>query len=284
MCNFLKTTLLMGALTGLLMLVGAAVGAGVYGWIGAVLGTLAMGFTAFVMNAGTWFFSDTVVLKTTGAVPASDTELGWLHDDLEELASKAGMPKPRLYLVPHEMSPNAFATGRSPRKGVVAVTAGLLRTLDRREVRAVLAHEVGHIRNRDTLISVIAATLAGVITMVAYTAQFASRTRRGNPIVMVLIALLAPLAAVVIRMMISRTREYGADRRAAQLTGDPEGLALALEGLSRGASRAPMQRNSARNVHHIINGFTGGLSRLMSTHPPIDKRVARLRRMASEMP
>ena len=182
-------------------------------------------------------------------------------------------------MVPHQMSPNAFATGRSPSKGVVAVTQGLLNMLDRRQIKGVLAHEVGHIKHRDTLVSAIAASMATVITFLAHMARFASG-RKMNPIVALLLMITAPLAAMVLRMMISRTREYGADRRAAELTGDPEGLAQALEVLSGGVARHPMPAGSAAsNVHHIVNGFTGGLSSLMSTHPPTEKRIAALRQM-----
>lgn len=280
MWNFLKTTALLGAMTGLMLVMGAAVGGGATGdWIGAVLGMLVMLMIATVLNFGTWFFADTIVIKSTGAVPVPEGELSWLHEDLAEIAERARIPKPRLYLLPHQRSPNAFATGRSPRKGVVAVTAGLLQVLGRREVKGVLAHEIGHIKNRDTLVSAIAATLAGVVTFLAFGARYTIGRRGLNPIVGVLILISAPIAAVVIRMMISRTREYGADKRAAELTGDPEGLARALEGLAGGVQRVPMQGDAARNVHCIVNGFTGGLSRLMSTHPPVDKRVAALRRM-----
>ncbi|MEM7245321.1 MAG: M48 family metalloprotease, partial [Acidobacteriota bacterium] len=238
-------------------------------------------------NFGSWFFSDTIVLKSAGVVPVPEGQLDWLREDLVELSARANMPVPQLYLQPHEASPNAFATGRSPAKGVVAVTAGLLNTLDRREVRGVLAHELGHIKNRDTLVSAVAATIAGAITFLASFARFGAfgRGRQGgsNPLVLLIMSMLAPLAAMVIRMAISRTREYGADRRAAELTGDPEGLALALEGLSRGVTRRPMERQQAQSVHFIVHGFTGGLSKLMSTHPPIPERARRLREMAAGM-
>lgn len=281
MVNFLKTTFLLSAMSAILILMGAAIGGGTsQSWVGAVAGMALMLVVATVMNFGTWFFADTIVIKSTGAVPVPENELTWLHEDLAEISKKAGIPKPRLYIVPHEQSPNAFATGRSPSKGVVAVTGGLLRTLGRREVKGVLAHEIGHIKNRDTLVSAIAATLASVITFAAYSVHYMSGRRGINPIVAILIAISAPFAALLLRMMISRTREYGADKRAAELTGDPEGLALALEGLRGGVQRAPMHRDGARNVHHIVNGFTGGLSKLFSTHPPIEKRVAALRSMA----
>lgn len=272
--NTLKTTLLLGAMTGMLLLFGAA--------IGGRAGMAAMLIVSIAMNLGTWFFSDWIVLRTTGAVPVDRGQLGWLHDEVEDLSRRAGIPAPRLYLLPHEQSPNAFATGRNPSKGVVAVTAGLLRLLDRREVRGVLAHELGHIKNRDTLVSAIAASIAGVITFMARMALWTGgRDRNANPLLTIGLALLAPIAAVVVRMMISRTREYGADARAAQLSGDPEGLARALEKLQYGVSRAPMATEGAQSVHFIVNGFGGTFGSLFSTHPPIDRRVARLRAMSA---
>ncbi len=271
MLNTLKTTALLAFLSSILVAIG-------YGF-GGTSGMALMLGVSFVINFGTWFFADTIVIKTTGAIPVDRGQLGWLHDEVEDLAKRANMPTPRLYIVPHEQSPNAFATGRSPSKGVVAVTAGLLQTLSRREVRGVLAHELGHIKNRDTLVSAIAATMAGVISFAARMAMFSGSRRSRNPLLGIVIMIAAPLAAVVLRMMISRTREYGADRRAAQITGDPEGLAMALEGLSRGTTRHPMQNHVAQNVHFIVNGFAGRLGRLMSTHPPTEKQVAKLRAM-----
>ncbi|MFT6146446.1 MAG: heat shock protein HtpX [Myxococcota bacterium] len=272
MLNTLKTTALLAFLTSILVAIG-------YGFGGSA-GMIVMLGVSVIINFGTWFFADTIVIKTTGAVPVDRNQLGWLHDEVEDLAQRANMPVPRLYIVPHEQSPNAFATGRSPSRGVVAVTAGLLQTLSRREVRGVLAHELGHIKNRDTLVSAIAATMAGVISFAARITMFSGGRRNRNPLLGIVIMIAAPLAAVVLRMMISRTREYGADARAAQITGDPEGLAMALEGLSRGTSRRPMQTQGAQNVHFIVNGFGGRMGRLLSTHPPTEKRVAKLRDMA----
>lgn len=272
MWNTMKTTALLGALTGMLVLFGAA-------W-GGREGMILMFGLSVVMNFGTWFFSDSIVLRTTGAVPVDRNQLGWLHEDVEDLARRAGIPTPRLYLLPHEASPNAFATGRSPSKGVVAVTRGLLDTLDRREIRGVLAHEIGHITNRDTLVSAVAASIAGVITILARFAMFSGNRRDQNPLLMLALVILAPMAAMVVRMMISRTREYGADARAARISGDPEGLAMALEGLSRGAARRPMHTEGAQSVHFIVNGFSGGIGRLFSTHPPTEERVKRLRALS----
>ncbi len=275
--NALKTTALLGLLTGFLMLIG--------GLIGGRDGIFVMLAVSAVMNFGTWFFADSIVLRTTGARPVPRGELDWLHQDLQQLSENAGIPTPRLYWTP-DPSPNAFATGRSPSKGVVAVTKGLLQTLDRREIRGVLAHEIGHIAHRDTLINAVAATVAGAITWAAYMVLY-SRDRDVHPLVRIGVMLLAPIAATIIRMAISRTREYAADRRAAEISGDPEGLAMALAGLSRGVQRQPMRRAAASNVHMIVNGLSGDgvgsmLSRWMSTHPPTEERIAKLRAMAVE--
>lgn len=266
--NTLKTTLLLGALTGLFVLVGGALGGQQGMWM--------MLAVAGVMNLGTWFFADTMVIRWSGAVPLTDPRLAWLVDDVRDLAQRAGMPMPKVYIVPHERSPNAFATGRSPSKGVVAVTAGLLETLDRRQIRGVLAHELGHIAHRDTLVSAVAATLAGALTIGARMVMFGGRDRDVNPAVAIALAILAPLAAVVMRMAISRTREYGADARAAAITGDPEGLAQALERISGRQVSVPMHTGS-ESVHYISDGFGGTMGKLLSTHPPVDERIRRLR-------
>jgi heat shock protein HtpX len=271
MWNSLKTTLLLASLTGLLMAVGGAVG-GTQGMVWMLL-------VSGGMNLGAWWFSDTLVLKTSGAVPITDPRLAWLEQDVAELAERAGIPKPRVFLVPHERSPNAFATGRSPDRGVVAVTAGLVQLLDRREIRGVLAHELGHIANRDTLISSVAATIAGALTFVARLAFWTGgNDRETHPLVGIAMIVLAPIAAAVIQMAVSRTREYGADAWAANLTGDPEGLALALGRLTSGTQRAPLQSGN-QATHYIVHGFGGGMGRWFSTHPPIEERIRRLQAM-----
>lgn len=268
--NTLKTTLLLASMTGFLIVMG--------GLVGGRSGMLLMLVVSAVMNLGTWFFADSMVIRATGAQPVPEGgQLDWLHHDIAELAQRAGIPKPALYITA-DPSPNAFATGRSPSKGVVAVTRGLLQTLERREIRGVLAHEIGHIAHRDTLISAVAATLSGVITWLAYSMMY-SRDENRSPLVGIAAMLLAPIAATILRMAISRTREYAADKRAAEISGDPEGLAMALEGLARGVHRRPMQNAAASNVHMIVNGFAGGMAELMSTHPPIDERIRRLREM-----
>ncbi len=270
--NTLKTTLLLGLMTGLVMAVGGALG----GQNGIMI---AFAFAA-MMNLGTWFFADRIVLATSGAKPIDDPSLRWVEQDVEDLARRAGIPKPRVFWVPTEMSPNAFATGRSPSKGVVAVTAGLVRTLDRRQVRGVLAHEIGHIAHRDTLVSAVAATMAGAISMLARSFMWfgGSRDREGggNPILGLVMMIVAPLMAAMIHMAVSRTREYMADRYAADLTGDPEGLASALEALAYGTARIPMHTGSEA-THYIVPGLPGGLARLFSTHPPMEERIRRLR-------
>lgn len=273
MNNAIKTTFLLATLTGLLMAAGYA--------IGGTGGMMSMLVVSALMNFGTWYFSDRIVLATSGAVPADDASLAWLRDDIAELSRAADMPAPRLYVIPHEQSPNAFATGRSPSQGVVAVTAGLLRLLDRRQIRGVLAHELGHIKHRDTLISAVAATMAGAIAGLGRMALWFGGGRDedgGNPIAAIGLAIFAPIAATLLHMAVSRSREYEADARAAQLTRDPEGLAQALEGLAYGVSRVPMH-SGPQAAHMIVHGFTGGIGRWFSTHPPIEERVSRLRAM-----
>ncbi|MCB9670523.1 MAG: M48 family metalloprotease [Alphaproteobacteria bacterium] len=267
--NYVKTAMLLGLLSAFLVAIG--------GVIGGQQGMLVMLVLAGVMNFGSWFFADSLVIASTGAQPVSRDEIPWLYEDMEEIARAAGIPTPRLYWV-GDPSPNAFATGRSPSKGVVAVTQGLLDQLDRREIRGVIAHEIGHIQNRDTLISAVAGTIAGAIS---YAAHMIMWTRdRDTPVwLSLIIMILAPMAAAVIQMSISRTREYAADRRAAQLTGDPEGLASALSTLAYGVQRVPMEQTAGEHVHMIVNGFSGGLAGWFSTHPPIEERIKRLRQM-----
>ncbi|MCB9681120.1 MAG: M48 family metalloprotease [Alphaproteobacteria bacterium] len=268
MTNTLKTTFLMATLTALFVLVGGALaGRG---------GMAVMLVLASLMNLGTWFFSDRIVLATSGAQPIDDPRLQWLVDDVAELAQRAGIPTPRVYLVPNEASPNAFATGRDPAHGVVAVTAGLLQTLDRRQIRGVLAHELGHIRHRDTLTSAVAATMAGAVTMLARLAFWTGGDRDTPMVARLATMLLAPIAATLLHLAVSRSREYAADARAAALTGDPEGLASALERISGIGARVPMHTGSEA-THYIANTFGGGLGGLFSTHPPMEERVRRLR-------
>ena len=281
MSNALKTTLLLGLLTGLLMWVGQLVG-GMQGM------TLMLVF-AIVMNLGSYWFSDRIVLAAYGARALSEQDAPDLFRVVRELAAGAHMPMPRVYLIPSE-SPNAFATGRSPEHAAVAVTEGIMRLLTLDELRGVLAHELSHVRNRDTLISAIAATLAGVVLMVARMAQWAAlfgglrrdeREEGGGALGFIFLVVLAPLAAMLIQLAISRAREYQADASGAQLSHAPRSLASALEKIGAVSGRIPLSAGPATAHLWIVNPLRGNwLARLFSTHPPIEERVRRLRAMA----
>jgi heat shock protein HtpX len=280
MWNTLKTTVLLAALTGLLIVVGSA--------LGGTSGMLIAFVLAATMNLGAWWFSDKLALSMSGAQPVSESEHPELHRMVEMLSARADIPKPAVYLIDNE-APNAFATGRSPEKGAVAVTTGLLRLLDRDEVAGVIAHELAHIRHRDTLISSIVATIAGVITMLANMAQWAlmlggfggsdDEDNGGGVFGSLIMIILAPIAALVIQLAISRSREYAADAGGAQILGDPLPLADALEKLEMTSRRVPMEVNPATSHLYIVNPLHGGLAGLFSTHPSTQERVARLRAM-----
>lgn len=277
----LKTVVLLGALTGLLIAIGGVAG-------GKVGMTVALGLS-LVMNLGAWWFSDRMVIAMTRAKPVTAAEAPRLHRMVEELARNAGIPKPAVYVVA-DRTPNAFATGRGPGRAVVAVTQGLQELLSEREVRGVLAHEIAHIQNRDILISSISAAIAGAVMWLANMAQWAmlfggfgrgDEDEGPNPLVLLVTALLAPLAATVIQMAISRSREYKADARGAEVCGDPGALADALARLDVGVHRRPAHNQASATVHCIVNAFSGrSMLRLFSTHPPIEDRIARLREMA----
>ena len=275
--NF-KTVLLLGSLTGLLLLIGGLAG----GRIGM---TLALGVAA-VMNLGAWWFSDRMVIAMAGAREVRAGELPALERMVDELAREAGMPAPRLY-VTDDPSPNAFATGRGPSRSAVGVTRGLLALLPEREIRGVLAHEIAHIRHRDVLISSVAATVAGAVMFLASMARFAmifggsgDDDEGGGILGLLFMAILAPIAAMLIQMAVSRSREFAADARGAALCRDPGSLADALEHLNRGISLRPSGNSRAATVHHIMHPFkAGGVTRLFSTHPPTEERVRRLRNM-----
>jgi heat shock protein HtpX len=277
MKNQLRTALLLGALSGLLLGIGALVAPG-YLYVFAAL--------ALLMNLGAYFYSDRIVLAMNHAQELSPGRVPWLHAMVAELARDAGIPMPRLYLIP-EPQPNAFATGRNPEKGVVAVTSGILELLDRRELRGVLAHEIGHIKNRDILVATIAAAIATIITyaaqMLGWSALLGGRRQHGqgaSPLVALLFALLAPIAATIIQLAISRSREYLADETGARLSGDPDALATALLALQRSARAIPADTAPATASLFIVNPLAGGsFVKLFSTHPPIEERVARLRQM-----
>lgn len=282
--NTLKTTILLGALTGLLVVLGGLLG----GYSGMVIGFI----IAVVMNLSSYWFSDTIALKMAGAREVSYSEAPELHHMVAQVAQASGLPKPRVAIVEAD-APNAFATGRNAKHGLVAVTTGILRLLDRRELAAVLAHEIGHIRNRDILVSAIAATIAGAITMIAQMGQWAmifggsshdDDEEGGNNLLgAVLMLFLAPLAATIIQLAISRSREFGADHTGAEVGGDPEALASALEKLEAYSQRIPLPVNPAVSHLFIVKPLTGfSMQKLFSSHPPTAERVARLRQMAQE--
>jgi heat shock protein HtpX len=279
--NTFKTGLLLGALTGLLMLIG--------GLFGGQQGVVIAFIFAMVMNFGSYWFSDKIILRMYKAQAVSEHEAPELYATVKNLALKASMPMPRVYIIPGD-TPNAFATGRNEQHAVVAVTEGILRILGRDELEGVIAHELTHIRNRDILIGSIAATLAGAIVMLAHMAQWAAmfggvgrdddEGGGSNIVGLILMAVLAPIAATLIQMAISRSREYLADAGGAKISGKPYGLAGALEKLSRASQTMPMEANPSTAHMFIVNPLTGrSLMNLFSTHPPIEERIARLRSM-----
>ncbi|MEV4638361.1 zinc metalloprotease HtpX [Actinoplanes sp. NPDC049548] len=279
--NGLKTAALLGLLTAMILAVGYWVGGG-GGLVFAVVLSLAM-------NAGTYFFSDKIALRSMGARPVSEAEFPALYQIVRELATEAGQPMPRLYVSP-TMQPNAFATGRSPRHAAVAVTVGITRILDRRELRGVIGHELSHVYNRDILISSVAAALAGIITMFAQLAIFlplggADDEEGPNPASLLLMLILGPLAASVIQLAISRNREFQADASGATLTRDPLALASALEKIQYGAERLPLPADGrlATSAHLMIANPLrgGGIAGLFSTHPPMAERIKRLHQLAA---
>ncbi|WP_431282858.1 M48 family metalloprotease [Humitalea sp. 24SJ18S-53] len=278
MGGYLRTTILLAAMTAIFVAAGAAIGGQ-----GGALVALAI---AAGMNLFAWWSSDRAVLRMEHAEPVGPAEAPELHAMTARLAANAGLPMPALYLV-HDDQPNAFATGRSPSNAAVAVTTGLLRSLPEREVAGVIAHELAHIRNHDTLVMTIAATLAGGIGMLAQFGGLFARGRgdngRSNPlgIIGVLLAVIvAPLAAMIVQMAVSRTREFEADRIGAEIAGDPLGLAGALLRLEQGRD-VPNHYATPATAHlFIVNPFAGGLSRLFSTHPATSDRVAALEAMA----
>ena len=283
MMNQLKTLLLLGTLSALLV--------GFGGWLGAGYLYLFAGL-ALVLNVGAYFFSDRLVLAMHQAQPLSRAEAPTLHRMVEELAGRAQIPMPRLFLIPAPYA-NAFATGRNPEHGVVAVTEGILRLLGERELRGVIAHEIAHIKNRDILISTVAATIASAITYIANAVQFSALfggasqdEEEGNsPMGNFALAMVAPIAATLIQLAISRSREYVADETAARISGDPLSLASALETLHQSAEMMPVAVAPATASLFIVNPFAGrgGLLRLFSTHPPAEERIARLEAMSRDL-
>ncbi len=277
MGNSIRTALLLGALTGLIMVIGR--------YFGGQQGMIIAFFFAVIMNFGSYWFSDKIVLKMYRAKPVSETEAPDLHRMVRQLVQQAGLPMPKICVMPSE-SPNAFATGRNPQHAVVAVTQGILRLLNENELKGVLAHELAHVKHRDILIGSIAATLAGVIMMVASMARWSAMfggfggrddDNGGGMIGLIAMSILAPVAAMLIQMAISRSREYSADAAGASYAGSPRGLASALQKISSASRHAPMKAQPATAHMFIMNPIAGkSLMSLFSTHPPVEKRVERL--------
>jgi heat shock protein HtpX len=281
--NRIKSVMLLATLTALILWVGQALG----GQSGLMLGLI----FAAVMNVGAYWWSDQIVLRMYGAQEVSPAQAPELWSIVRELAQRANLPMPRLYIIP-EQAPNAFATGRNPENAAVAVTVGLLDMLDRQELAGVLAHELSHVKHRDTLIMTIAGSLAGAMSMIANMAMFSAMFGGGfgdddddgaNPIGGLLGVLIAPIAASLIQMAISRSREFMADEEGAHLSQQPLALARALSKLEAWKQRLPMHAGSPATAHlFIVNPFTGrGLSNLFSTHPSTQERIERLQAMAS---
>ncbi len=281
----LKTYLLLALLTILLVVIGDLIG----GKSGMTIALVMAG----VMNFVSYWWSDKIVLAMYRAKEVSPQEAPELHRIVSELAHAAGIPKPRVYIIPTD-HPNAFATGRGPGHAAVAVTTGILNLLTERELRGVLSHELSHIRNRDVLIMTVAATIAGAITYLAYMARWAAifggfggddEDRGGNLLVILLISILAPLAAMIVQLAISRSREYLADATGAKISRDPLALASALRKLAYGAAKRPLQSANPATAHlFIVTPFRGGgITSLFSTHPPIEDRIRRLEEMAKRM-
>lgn len=269
----LRTTLLLAGLAGLLVAIGAA--------IGGPETALIFLFIALAINLGTYWFSDKIALKMSGAKPMTEEQAPKIYEMVRELTTAAKMPMPALYVIPQAQA-NAFATGRNPEHAAVAVTAGITQLLSPEELRGVIAHELAHIRNRDTLLQSVAAAIGGAISYLGYMLMFFGGDDE-SPLGLVaslVLVILAPIAATIIQLAISRQREYSADATGAQISGNPESLASALLRLEEGSKANPMQVNQATECLYIVKPFSGkGISALFSTHPPIEERVKRLRQM-----
>ncbi|HEX9052982.1 MAG TPA: zinc metalloprotease HtpX [Anaeromyxobacter sp.] len=284
--NYAKTAMLMAFLIAIL-----AIGGQLAGGTG---GMLLFGAIGLVLNLLSYWFSDRIALMANRAKPVTREELPEVYAIVEGLTRKAGLPMPRIYVIPSD-TPNAFATGRNPSHAAVAVTQGILRILDRRQLEGVLAHELSHVQNRDILISTIAAAVAGLISSLGYAVRWGALLggmrrdddRGGGGIEMIAWAILAPLLALVIQLAVSRSREYGADASGALLVGDPEPLASALEALERGNEVHPYEFAGPATAHlFIVNPFRGAgstIMNLLSTHPPLEERIRRLREMKRGM-
>ena len=280
MTSQLKTLVLMAALSAVLIVMGGALG-GQQGILFALV-------FAVIMNVGSYWYSDKIVLSMYRAQELSPADAPMVHQIVDELARNAGIPKPRLYIVPQD-APNAFATGRDPEHGVIAVTQGIMQLLPLDQLRGVLAHEMAHIANRDILVQSIAGVIGSAITAIANMLQFAmifggNRDEEGNstnPLAAIAMMILGPLAATLIQMAISRRREYMADAAGASYCGDPMALAYALNNLDAYSRQIPMQANPATENMFIVNPLTGSsMRRLFSTHPSMEERIANLQEMA----
>jgi heat shock protein HtpX len=273
--NRIKTLILLAALSGLMLAIGY--------YFGGKNGMTIALVIAVVMNFGSYWFSDRIVLAMHHAQEITEDQGRELFEMVRQLAQQANLPMPRIYIIP-DPSPNAFATGRNPDHAVVAVTEGILRLLSSEELAGVISHELAHVKNRDILIQSVAATLGAAITYLAYFGMFFGSSDdddRGSPLGSLLMVILAPLAAMVIQMAISRSREYLADRTGAEICGQPMWLAHALDKLRRGVDQVPMHTHEAASHIFIVNPFSGGgISRLFSTHPPLEERIERLQEMA----
>lgn len=279
--NMVKTTLLLGALSGMLVLLGD--------YLGGSQGALMALVFAGIMNFGSYWFSDKIVLSMYRAKEIGPSDVPVLYSMVKRLTEKSQMPMPKVYIINSE-SPNAFATGRSPSHASIAATTGILRILDEKELEGVMAHELAHVNNRDTLTSTIAATIAGAITWIANMIQWGAMfgrnddDERGGAVGALFMAILAPIAAMLIQLAISRSREYAADSTGARMCGNPLALASALNKLQRGSEMIPMHSGNPSTAHlFIVNPFHGGFAGLFSTHPPMDERIRRLQLLSRQM-
>ncbi len=273
--NTIRTVMLMTLLTLVLVAAGGALG----GQSGALIALI----MAAVMNLGSYWFSDKVVIKM---YRGEETQSGELYEVVRELCQQNNLIMPKVFLLP-QSTPNAFATGRNPKHAVVAATQGITQVLSREELKGVMAHELAHVQNHDILIGSIAATFAGAISYLAYMAQWAMifggrDDEDSNPIVMIVMMILAPIAAMLVQMAISRSREFGADKKGAELCGNPHNLASALRKLEMSNQRAPMQKVNEATAHmFIVNPLSGKkMAKLFSTHPPMEERIRRLEEMS----